>query len=46
VLTVNCSGQVVAFLSELGGVVSSSQMWAAWSSPAQSEQRKLIAKFG
>jgi hypothetical protein len=55
VLTVNSSGQVVlAFLSELGGVVSSSQMWAAWSSPAQSElrtavradQRKLAAKFG
>jgi hypothetical protein len=43
VLTVNSSGKVVlAPLSELGGVVSSSQMWADWSSPAQSELRAKV----
>jgi hypothetical protein len=55
VLTVNSSGQVVlAMLSEIGGVVSPTQMWTAWSSPNQSElrtavrseKRKLVAKFG
>jgi hypothetical protein len=45
VLTVNSSGKVaLAPLSELGGVVSSSQMWADWSSPAQSELRAKVAK--
>jgi hypothetical protein len=44
VLTVNSSGKaVLAPLSEIGGVVSSSQMWADWSSPAQSA---LQAKVG
>lgn len=55
VLTVNSSGQVVlAFLNEIGGVVSPSQTWAAWSAPAQaalrtqvrSEHRKLAVRFG
>jgi hypothetical protein len=55
VLTVNSSSQVVlAPLSELGGVVSATQMWAAWSSPAQgavrqavqAEHRKSVAKLG
>jgi hypothetical protein len=55
VLTVNSSGHVVlAFLSELGGVVSSTQMWAAWSAPVQAalrtavraEHRKSAAKPG
>ncbi len=54
VLTVNSSGKVVlAFLSELAGVVSPTQMWAAWSAPAQAflrtavqaEHRKLVTKF-
>ena len=45
VLTVNSSGKVVlAPLSELGGVVSATQMWADWSSPAQSELRTKVAK--
>jgi hypothetical protein len=45
VLTVNSSGKVVlAPLSELGGVVSSSQMWADWSSPAQAALRAKVAK--
>jgi hypothetical protein len=55
VLTVNSSGHVVlAMLSELGGVVSPTQMWAAWSAPAQAalrtavqaEHRTSVAKFG
>jgi hypothetical protein len=55
VLTVNSSGKVVlAFLSELGGVVSPTQMWSAWSAPAQAllrtavraAHRKLVTKFG
>jgi hypothetical protein len=55
VLTVNSSGHVVlAMLSELGGVVSPTQMWAAWSAPAQAflrtavqaGHRKSVAKFG
>jgi len=55
VLTVNSSGKVVlAFLSELGGVVSPTQMWAAWSAPVQAalrttvraEHRKLVNKLG
>ncbi|HET7015005.1 MAG TPA: hypothetical protein VFI65_13905 [Streptosporangiaceae bacterium] len=55
VLTVNSSGHVVlAMLSELGGVVSPTQMWAAWSAPAQAflrtavqtQHRKLAARFG
>jgi hypothetical protein len=45
VLTVNSSGKaVLAPLSELGGVVSSSQMWADWSSPAQAALRAKVAK--
>ncbi len=45
VLAVNSSGKVVlSFLSEIGGVVSASQMWADWSSPAQSQLRKAVAK--
>jgi hypothetical protein len=55
VLTVNSSGKVVlAFLSELGGVVSPTQMWTAWSAPAQAalrtavktEHSKSVAKSG
>ena len=55
VLTVNSSGHVVlAFLSELGGVVSPTQMWAAWSAPGQAalratvqaEHRKAVTRFG
>jgi hypothetical protein len=55
VLTVSSSGKLaLAPLSELGGVVSTSQMWANWSSPDQSEVRKAVqaqhlksmAKFG
>ncbi|HXS64575.1 MAG TPA: hypothetical protein VN767_17090 [Streptosporangiaceae bacterium] len=55
VLTVNSSGHVVlAFLSELGGVVSPTQMWAAWSAPGQlalraavqAEHRKSVNKPG
>jgi hypothetical protein len=55
VLTVNSSGHVVlAMLNELGGVVSPTQMWAAWSAPAQAflrtavqaAHRKSVAKFG
>jgi hypothetical protein len=55
VLTVNSSGKLVlAPLSELGGVVSPTQMWTAWSAPAQAafrtvvqtDHRKLVAKFG
>jgi hypothetical protein len=54
VLTVNSTGHVVlAFLSELGGVVSPTQMWAAWSAPGQAflraavqaEHRKWVTKF-
>jgi hypothetical protein len=45
VLTVNSSGKVVlAPLSEIGGVVSPTQMWASWSSPAQSELRAKVAR--
>jgi len=55
VLTVNSSNQVVlAFLSELGGVVSPTQMWAAWSAPVQAalraavqaEHRNSVSKLG
>jgi hypothetical protein len=55
VLTVNSSGKVVlAILSQLGPTVSPTQMWSAWSAPAQAafrtvintEHRKLIAKVG
>lgn len=55
VLTVNSSGKVVlTLLSELGGVVSPTQMWAAWSAPAQAalrtkvqaEHRKSVSKSG
>jgi hypothetical protein len=55
VLTVNSSGKVVlAPLSQLGATVSSSQMWTAWSAPAQAflrtavqtARRKLAAKSG
>jgi hypothetical protein len=55
VLTVNSSGKVVlAYLSELGGTVSPTQMWSAWSAPAQAalrtavqaEHRKSAAKSG
>ena len=43
VLTVNSSGKVVlAFLSELGGVVSPTQMWSAWSAPAQAALRTAV----
>jgi hypothetical protein len=43
VLTVNSSDQVVlAYLSEIGGVVSSSQLWTSWTSPAQAAVRKAI----
>jgi hypothetical protein len=42
VLTVSGSKVELAPLSELGGVVSSSQLWAAWSAPAQSEAVKAI----
>jgi hypothetical protein len=45
VLTVNSSGKVVlAALSELGTVVSPTQLWANWSSPAQSQLRAQVAK--
>jgi hypothetical protein len=44
VLTVTSSGSLeVAQLSELGGVVSSTQLWAAWSSPAQAALRAKVA---
>jgi hypothetical protein len=44
VLTINSSGSVVlAPLSEIGGVVSASQMWAAWSAPLQSALRAKVA---
>ncbi|HEX4061899.1 MAG TPA: hypothetical protein VHY58_12860 [Streptosporangiaceae bacterium] len=44
-LTVNSSGKVVlATLSEIGGVVSPTQMWANWSSPAQSQLRANVEK--
>jgi hypothetical protein len=55
VLTVNSSGKVVlAFLSQLGSTVSPTQMWTAWSAPAQAalrtavqaEHRKLANKPG
>ena len=54
-LTVNSSGKVVlALLSELGAVVSPTQMWTAWSAPAlaalrtavQAEHRKSVNKSG
>jgi hypothetical protein len=46
VLTVNSSGKVVlAPLSEIGGVVSASQMWANWSSPAQQELRMKVSEL-
>ena len=46
VLTVNSSGKVVlAPLSEIGGVVSPTQMWASWSSqPVRTARRAKIAK--
>jgi hypothetical protein len=45
VLTVNSSGSVVlARLSEIGGVVSPGQMWAAWSAPVQSALRAKAEK--
>jgi hypothetical protein len=45
VLTVNSSGKVVlSFLSELGGVVSPTQMWASWSAPVQTTLRALVAQ--
>lgn len=45
VLTVNSGGGVVlAPLSELGGVVSPTQMWANWSAPAQAALRAKVAK--
>jgi hypothetical protein len=45
VLTYNSSGKVVlAPLSEIGGVVSTSQMWADWSAPAQGALRAAVAK--
>jgi hypothetical protein len=53
VLTVNSSSKLVlAPLSELGAVVSPTQMWAAWSAPAlpalrtavQAEHRKSVNK--
>jgi hypothetical protein len=45
VLTVNSSGKVVlAPLSEVGGVVSTTQLWADWSSPAQSQLRTKVEK--
>ncbi len=44
-LTVNGSGKVVlAPLSEIGGVVSATQMWANWASPAQPALRAKVAK--
>ena len=44
-LAVNSSGKLVlAFLSEIGGVVSSSQLWADWSAPTQSQLRKAVAR--
>jgi|HubBroStandDraft_4_1064222.scaffolds.fasta_scaffold02797_2 hypothetical protein len=44
VLTINSSGSVVlAPLSEIGGVVSASQMWSAWSAPVQSALRAKVA---
>ena len=55
VLTVNSSGHVVlAFLSQLGSTVSSTQMWTAWSAPVQAalrtavqtQHRKLVNKLG
>jgi hypothetical protein len=55
VLTVNSSDDLVlAPLSELGGVVSSSQLWTSWTSPAQSavlkavqaQHRKILTKLG
>ncbi len=45
VLTVNSSGKVVlAFLSEIGGVVSSTQMWADWSASAEAALRAATKK--
>ena len=45
VLTVNSSGQVVlAQLSEIGGVVSTAQMWGNLTAPGQSALRANIAK--
>jgi hypothetical protein len=55
VLTVNTSGKLaLSFLNELGGVVSPTQMWSAWSAPAQAalrtavkaEHRKSVSKSG
>jgi hypothetical protein len=55
VLTVNSSGKVVlAPLSQLGATVAPTQMWTAWSAPAQAflrtavqtAHRKLTAKSG
>jgi hypothetical protein len=55
VLTVNSSGKVVlAFLSELGGVVSPTQMWGPWAASSQAalraavqaEHRKFVSKSG
>ena len=43
VLTVNSSGNVVlAPLSEIGGVVSPTQMWISWTAPAQAAVRRAI----
>jgi hypothetical protein len=43
-LTINSSGSVVlAPLSEIGGIVSASQMWADWSAPVQSALRAKVA---
>jgi hypothetical protein len=45
VLAVNSSGKVVlAYLGEIGGVVSPSQMWTAWSAPAQGTLRRAVAR--
>jgi hypothetical protein len=45
VLTVSSTGKLaLAPLSEIGGVVSTSQMWASWSAPAQSALRAKVDK--
>jgi hypothetical protein len=43
VLTVNSSGKaVLAPLSQLGATVSPTQMWTAWSAPAQAFLRTAV----
>jgi hypothetical protein len=44
VLSVSSGKVVLSPLSEIGGVVSHSQMWANWSAPAQAGLRHTVAK--